>query len=62
VGTILRVAVPLGCCVSSAGERCLSWPILDETAHSCPLVLGGEQPGEVQPLDLEPGEPSPAAR
>src|SRR5712692_2802140 len=49
------VAAPGGCAVSAAGERCLPWPILDETAHSCPLVLGGEQPGEVQPLDLEPG-------
>src|ERR1035437_2878048 len=40
---------------SSPGEPGLPWPILDETAHPCPLVLGGEQPGEVQPLDLEPG-------
>src|ERR1700685_2887191 len=55
---------PIGCSLSSPGpgwqhsspgEPGLPWPILDETAHSCPLVLGGEQPGEVQPLDLEAG-------
>src|SRR5450432_3431420 len=40
---------------SPPGERGLPWPILDETAHPCPLVLSGEQPGEVQSLDLEPG-------
>src|SRR5260370_33892443 len=48
------VAAPGGGAVSAAGERCLPWPILDQTAHSCPLVLGGQQPREVQPLDLDP--------
>src|ERR1039457_4457462 len=46
---------PSGSSVSSACERGLPWPILDETPHPCPLVLRGEQAGEVQPLDLEPG-------
>src|SRR5262249_11162583 len=40
---------------SAPGKGGLPWPILDETAHSRPLVLGREQRGEVQPLDLQAG-------
>src|SRR5262245_41364 len=41
------------CAESAPGKGGLPWPILDETAHSRPLVLGREQRGEVQPLDLQ---------
>src|ERR1700735_1485512 len=40
---------------SAAGEAGLPRAILQETLHSGPRVLGAEQPGEVQPLDLQAG-------
>src|SRR5712664_1815819 len=52
-----HLPIPLHCAPlarSSPGERGLPRPILDEAAHSRALVLGGEQPSEVQPLDFEP--------
>src|SRR3984957_5130305 len=41
--------------LSPAREGGLARPVLDEAAHSGALVLGGEQPGELQPLYLQPG-------
>src|SRR5215469_17199476 len=38
-----------------SGERRLTRSILHETVHARALVLGREQPGEVQPLDLQAG-------
>src|SRR5580692_8775843 len=40
---------------SPAGKASLSGAVLDEAAHAGPGVLGGEQPGELQPLDLQAG-------
>src|SRR5215813_6647877 len=37
------------------GERCLPWSILHEAAHARARVLRREQPGEMQPLDLQAG-------
>src|SRR5699024_10092639 len=40
---------------SVASEDRLARPLLDETAHPDLLVLGGEQGGELCPLDLQSG-------
>src|SRR5882757_6942931 len=40
--------------LSLAREGGFARSVLDEAAHSGALVLGGEQPGELQLLDLEP--------
>jgi hypothetical protein len=41
--------------VSAPREGGLPRAILDETAHARALILGGEQPRELQPLDLQAG-------
>src|ERR1039457_4868791 len=40
---------------SFPGKAGLPRSVLDEAAHARLGVLGSEQPGEVQPLDLQPG-------
>src|ERR1700722_19765591 len=40
---------------SPADKASLSRAVLDEAAHAGPGVLGGEQPGELKPLDLQAG-------
>src|SRR3954470_22258713 len=38
---------------SPAGELGLAGAVRDERLHTDPAVVGGEQPGELQPLQLE---------